>query len=224
MANTEVLEVCALHARDGMMVDLRMKIYMRRTRLLQAAVLRRGRVQPTFGVAGTKAAKFCCRHAEPGMVCLRRTHCKHRRCTTQPNFGSAGAKHPEFCAKHANQGMVNVRSKRCMHPGCAKQPSHGAPGGSKKREFCSEHAPPGTTNVRSPRCLEPGLHAPPELRRPRRGAEVVLRGARQARHGEQRQEASRVSPEARAAGCCSEEQARPAPSAIVASAGGSGDG
>lgn len=129
--------------------------------LLDVSIVRRGRVDKgrvlpetrpggdgdgcnksaTFGLAGTKRGKFCCKHAVEGMVDVHnRETCGRRDCLKNPTFGVVGSKNKEFCARHAKEGMVDIQNnRRCGHHGCNKRPSFGEEG-NKKAEFCAQHA------------------------------------------------------------------------------------
>eukprot|EP00752_Nemacystus_decipiens_P005692 g5152.t1 len=109
--------------------------------------------EPSFGVAGTRSAKFCRVHADPTMVNVRANRkCASPGCETRPAYGQPGSGKSQFCKPHALPGMakycqdhkkeghVDVITKKCAAPGgCHKQPSFGMPG-SRKAEFCAKHA------------------------------------------------------------------------------------
>ncbi|CAM9765281.1 unnamed protein product [Sphacelaria rigidula] len=105
---------------------------------------------PSYGVAGSKKAEFCSKHAGAGMVNVVNKRCGEEGCVKYPSYGVAGSKKAEFCFKHARAGMVNVVNKRCGEEGCVKYPSYGV-AGSKKAEVCSKHAMAGMVNVVSRR-------------------------------------------------------------------------
>ncbi|CAM9896912.1 unnamed protein product [Sphacelaria rigidula] len=128
--------------------------------------------QPSYGVAGSKKAEFCFKHATAGMVDvknevrLRSKRCGYEGCYTCSSYGVAGSKKAEFCSNHATTGMVDVknevrlRSKRCGYEGCSTCSSYGV-AGSKKAEFCSKHATAGMVDVMSKRCGYEGCSTQP---------------------------------------------------------------
>ncbi|CAM9625022.1 unnamed protein product [Sphacelaria rigidula] len=116
--------------------------------------------KPLYGVAGSKKAKFCSKHARSGMVNVVRKKCGHEGCSTKPSYGVAGSKKAEFCSKHARSEMVNVVLKKCNHEGCSTKPSHGV-AGSKKAEFCSKHAGSGMMSVVHRKCGYEGCSTHP---------------------------------------------------------------
>ena len=90
--------------------------------------------QPSYGVAGRKAADYCVQHALEGMVDVCSKKCAGDGCSKISVYSVAGSKKKEYCAQHALEGMVNVYSKTCAGNGCSKRPSYGITG-SKKAEY-----------------------------------------------------------------------------------------
>eukprot|EP00903_Cladosiphon_okamuranus_P007726 g7486.t1 len=121
----------------------------------------------SFGVAGSKTAKFCSPHKKEDMVDvknIRRKRCGHSDCNEQASFGVAGSKTAEFCRQHKEDDMMYVKNnyeKRCNHPECDKKPSYGIEG-SKRVEFCSPHAKEGMVNaLAKKKCGHPGCNKAP---------------------------------------------------------------
>ncbi|CAM9673890.1 unnamed protein product [Sphacelaria rigidula] len=133
--------------------------------------------RPSYGVAGSRKAKFCSKHAKAGMVNVVSKMCGDEGCFTHPVYGVAGSKKAEFCATHATAGMVNVVNKKCGNEGYSTRPSYGVAGsrrgkkcgdegcsqkpsfglvGSRKAEFCSEHARAAMVTVVNEKCSEQG--------------------------------------------------------------------
>ena len=104
-----------------------------------------------YGMAGSKKAEFCFKHATKGMINLTTKKCGHPGCNTGPRFGIAGTKEVKFCARHAKEGMINVTGKRCGHPECTTRANFGM-AGSKEYDFCARHAKKGMINIVSKRC------------------------------------------------------------------------
>ncbi|CAM9394333.1 unnamed protein product, partial [Sphacelaria rigidula] len=66
----------------------------------------------SLGVAGSRKAEFCIKHARAGMVDVTSKRCGKEGCSTRPSFGAASSTEAEFRVAHAPAGMVNVRSER----------------------------------------------------------------------------------------------------------------
>lgn len=112
----------------------------------------------SFAPEGSKKAKFCAHHAEPGMEC-RAEEMRPPRVRNDADLRSTRLLKREFCARHAKPGMVDVCSRLCAHPGCRTRPSYGEPG--KTPEFCSGHAKEGMTIIRGWTCSKQGCRRPP---------------------------------------------------------------
>ena len=47
---------------------------------------------PSYGVAGSKKAELCSKHARAGMVNVMNRTCGHEGCSILPSYGVAGSK------------------------------------------------------------------------------------------------------------------------------------
>ena len=63
-------------------------------------------------------AVYCKRHAEDGMVDVRRKLCSITSCTNMPSFNFEDSKTAAYCTQHAANGMVDVRRKRYTNDSC----------------------------------------------------------------------------------------------------------
>lgn len=111
--------------------------------------------RPSFGVEGCGTTQFCIRHANEGMVHLRkrkRKRCALEGCDKNPTYGLKGSKTAEFYVPHAKKGVCPVfKKKTCAHQGCVKTPSYGMEG-SKMAELCTSHAKEGMVRVKMKTC------------------------------------------------------------------------
>ncbi|CAM9749683.1 unnamed protein product [Sphacelaria rigidula] len=115
---------------------------------------------PSYGVAGSKRAEFCSKHARAEMVNVVQQKCGYEGCSTRPSYGVAGSNRAEFCFKHARTAMVNVVTRRYSYGGCCTHPSYGI-AGSKRAEFCSKHARAEMVNVENKKCGYEGCFTRP---------------------------------------------------------------
>lgn len=65
---------------------------------------------PSFGVSGTKKARFCVTRAPEGMVDVVQRRCSHLGCKKLSCYGISGSS-KELCSRHVQGGVVNPR---CM--------------------------------------------------------------------------------------------------------------
>ena len=115
----------------------------------------------SFGVAGTRKAKYCTKTSEycaqdapDGMVNVERKICGTEGCGKFAAFAVAGAKTAEYCIQHSHDGMVGGCSRKCRGKGCGKQPS---------LEYWTQHALDGMVNVKGRRCGTEGCGKQPSF-------------------------------------------------------------
>lgn len=118
------------------------------------------RKQASYGVPGTRKAKFCSSHSSVEMVYVLGKKCGIEGCFKRPSYGVAGSEKADFCAEHATTGMVNVVAKRCGKDGCAKPSSYGV-AGSGRADVCAMHARMGMVNVVAKTCSNDGCFKRP---------------------------------------------------------------
>ncbi|CAN0225444.1 unnamed protein product, partial [Ascophyllum nodosum] len=94
--------------------------------------------QPSFGVSGTKTAKFCAKHEPDGMVNVCSRKFRTEGCRKHPSFGVARTKTSDYCAQYAPDEMVNAKERKCTTEDCRNQ-----------AEFCAKHTPFGMVNVKN---------------------------------------------------------------------------
>ena len=117
------------------------------------------RRRPLFGVDGTRQARCCSSHKEPGMVNVLCRLCEVGGCKHQPSFGVLGSRAMR-CSSHKLEGMVNVAAQRCLSPGCRVVPSFGKQS-TKKPTVCAAHRQEGDVDLVTRRCHHEGcVHRP----------------------------------------------------------------
>ena len=117
------------------------------------------RRRPLFGVEGTRQARCCSNHKEPGMVNVLCRRCEVGGCKHQPSFGVPGSR-PMRCSSHKLEGMMNVAAQRCLFPGCRVVPSFGKQA-QKKPTVCAAHRQKGDVDLVTRRCHHEGcVHRP----------------------------------------------------------------
>ena len=64
--------------------------------------------QPSFGVADTKTAEYCAKHAPGEMVNICHKKFRSEGCDKRSSFGVAGTKTVKYCARRTPEGIVDV--------------------------------------------------------------------------------------------------------------------
>jgi hypothetical protein len=96
--------------------------------------------QPTYGILGSKKAKFCKDHADlTKYIDIKHKTCKDPNCSKRPSYGKLETGIPEYCKIHAadQEGYVDVTHKRCKEKDCLIRPTFGKLG--QKAEYCVKH-------------------------------------------------------------------------------------
>ena len=94
---------------------------------------------PSFCMAGTKAAEYCAQHAPKGKVDVKNRKCRTEGCRKRAAFGKADTTTAEYCAQHAQGAMVDVKNRKCRTESCGKK---------KTAECCAQHALNGMVAVK----------------------------------------------------------------------------
>jgi hypothetical protein len=113
--------------------------------------------RPSLAEAGALRARFCHKHAAPGMANVVSKRCESAGCQKLPVFAEPGAPRAQFCLKHAMSGMTNVKDEYCGSPGCQVRASYGCPGA--KPTHCTKHKAPGMVLRPNRRCAKCGQSA-----------------------------------------------------------------
>jgi hypothetical protein len=109
-----------------------------------------------FMNAGESIARFCKKHATPGMT-SKAKKCEHPECKKHASFNYAGEPVGKFCKAHTLEDMVIVHKRVCKHPGgeCKKVPYFDFPD-SKRPRFCFTHKEEGMQDIVHPVCIAEG--------------------------------------------------------------------
>ncbi|CAM9663729.1 unnamed protein product [Sphacelaria rigidula] len=115
---------------------------------------------PSYGVAGSRRAEVCSKHARAGIVNMVHKTCIYDGCPTLASHGVAGSRNAEFCSKHARAEMLNVVKYMCGYDDCPTLASYGV-AGCKETESCSKHAKAGMVTVKNKTCGYEGCSTTP---------------------------------------------------------------
>ncbi|CAM9973322.1 unnamed protein product, partial [Sphacelaria rigidula] len=91
------------------------------------------------GVAGSKTAEFCARHAREGMINVKSKSGGNDYCISLASYGVEGG-------RRAREKIGGVTTTYHVIDGCSTEPSCGVTG-SRKAKSCDTHAREGLVDV-----------------------------------------------------------------------------
>ena len=115
-----------------------------RKKMSMYCVYRDCTIRSTYGIIGSKQAKYCTKHRPKTGYESVHKKCIEEGCKSQPSFNFPGESRA-YCKKHSKDGMINVVSRRCKVDNCNILPSFNYEG-EKRRLFCNKHKKDGMIN------------------------------------------------------------------------------